>query len=222
MTVQDAVKISKTPIGLAKKSVEAADSLIASGESVLHAIVANYTISGAMKLNGAVVVTSHRILFCNSTLGKVNSVSMKYADCVGLGSISGVTMFKTTISCDGTSAEIELGRKSQLQALQQAILDAIEDYPNQCSIQSTADSGMPTTNKILTEQRIKENKAAGVACCPKCGSASLSGNKKGFGAGKAAIGMIAVGPAGALAGGLGSRKVEVTCLNCGYKFKPGK
>lgn len=222
MTVKEAVKQSGTPIALAKKSVEAAEALIANGETVLHAIVANYTVSGSMKLNGAIVVTSHRVLFCNSTLGKVNSLSMNYADCVGLGGITGVTMYRTVVTCNGVSAEIELGRKSQLQSLQQAILNAIEDYPNQGDIACSIDSGMPTTKKTITEQRIKDAKAAGVACCPKCGSTSLSGNKKGFGVGKAAVGMVAVGPAGALAGGIGSRKVEVTCLNCGHKFKPGK
>lgn len=58
-----------------------------------------------------------------------------------------------------------------------------------------------------------------VACCPKCGSTSLTANKKGFGIGKAAVGVMTFGMYGAIAGGIGSNKVIVTCLNCGYKWK---
>lgn len=82
--------------------------------------------------------------------------------------------------------------------------------------------------KVLTPQQqlIADKKAqaqaAGLACCPRCGSTSLTANKKGFGAGKAVVGAVLVGPYGLLAGGLGSGKVTITCLNCGYKFKPGQ
>lgn len=69
------------------------------------------------------------------------------------------------------------------------------------------------------KERAAEN---GLACCPKCGSTSLSANKKGFGAGKAVAGAWLAGPVGLAAGGIGSRKLYVTCLNCGYTFKPGK
>lgn len=80
----------------------------------------------------------------------------------------------------------------------------------------------PPSKKALTKQRIADNKAAGIACCPKCGSTSLSANKKGFGLGKAAAGALIAGPIGLIGGTLGSNKIEVTCLNCGHKFKPGK
>lgn len=58
--------------------------------------------------------------------------------------------------------------------------------------------------------------------CPKCHSTSLSANQKGFGAGKAAVGFLVAGPLGLAAGGIGSGKVIITCLNCGHKFKPGQ
>ena len=64
--------------------------------------------------------------------------------------------------------------------------------------------------------------AQGLACCPKCGSTSLSANKKGFSAGKAAAGMFAVGLGGAVFGAAGANKIKVTCLSCGYQYKPGK
>lgn len=77
----------------------------------------------------------------------------------------------------------------------------------------------PVGSALSKKDRIKENKANGVACCPKCGSTSLSANKKGFGVGKAAVGVFTVGVLGAAAGGIGSGKVVITCLNCGHRWK---
>lgn len=58
------------------------------------------------------------------------------------------------------------------------------------------------------------------ACCPRCGSTSLSANKKGFGVGRATVGTLAFGLVpGLLIGSAGSKKIEVTCLKCGKKFK---
>lgn len=76
--------------------------------------------------------------------------------------------------------------------------------------------------KYETKQRIKENKSNAVACCPKCGSTSLSANKKGFGLLKGAAGVATFGAYGVVTAGLGKNKVIVTCLNCGHQFKPGK
>ena len=60
---------------------------------------------------------------------------------------------------------------------------------------------------LSKRQRIKENKKNGIACCPKCGSTSLTANKKGFGVGK-----------GLVAGNKGAKKVRITCLNCGNQW----
>lgn len=57
------------------------------------------------------------------------------------------------------------------------------------------------------------------AKCPMCGSTSLSGNKQGFGIGKAAVGAVMFGGIGLLAGGINANKTVVTCMNCGHKFK---
>ena len=78
------------------------------------------------------------------------------------------------------------------------------------------------TQKEQAKQRIKENRSAGIAWCPKCGSTSLSANKKGFSLGKAAAGAFVAGPVGLVGGTMGANKLEITCLNCGHKFKPGK
>ena len=78
-------------------------------------------------------------------------------------------------------------------------------------------------------QQIKiQNKQFGsIAKCPRCGSTSLSGQKKGYGVVKGALGSAALGAmtggigaiVGLGAGNIGRNKVNVTCLNCGRKFK---
>lgn len=55
--------------------------------------------------------------------------------------------------------------------------------------------------------------------CPRCGSTSLSGNKKGYRIGKGIIGAAIFGPLGFMAGNIGSGKVVITCMLCGHKFK---
>jgi TM2 domain-containing membrane protein YozV len=77
-------------------------------------------------------------------------------------------------------------------------------------------------NRREDAQRTIEYKKQGIPYCPKCHSTSLTANKKGFGVGKAAAGVLIAGPYGLLAGGIGSKKVTVTCLNCGNQFKPGR
>lgn len=86
-------------------------------------------------------------------------------------------------------------------------------------------SAKTPTKREAVKARIKENKTNAVACCPKCGSTSLSANKKGFGVGKALLGASAtmaiapLGPLGAVAGNIGAKKVIITCLNCGHRWK---
>ena len=72
---------------------------------------------------------------------------------------------------------------------------------------------------LSKRERIRENKRNGVACCPRCGSTSLSANKKGFGIGKAVIGANLMGAFGLVAGNINAKKVWVTCLNCGKRWK---
>lgn len=69
------------------------------------------------------------------------------------------------------------------------------------------------------EEKVEKEK---VACCPKCGSTSLSADKKGFGIGKAVVGASLAGGIGLVAGNIGAKKVRVTCLNCGKQFWAGK
>lgn len=67
--------------------------------------------------------------------------------------------------------------------------------------------------------KLQQQQYESMTKCPYCGSTSISGNKKGFGIGKAVVGAWALGPIGLVAGNIGSKKVVVTCLNCRKRFK---
>lgn len=58
--------------------------------------------------------------------------------------------------------------------------------------------------------------------CPRCNSADVYADKKGFSAGAAAAGWLLVGPIGGLLGAAGSNTIRITCLACGEVFHPGK
>ena len=58
--------------------------------------------------------------------------------------------------------------------------------------------------------------------CPKCHSTSISAYQQGFGVGKSVVGAAVAGPLGLVAGNIGSKKVHITCLNCGYRWQAGK
>lgn len=68
-------------------------------------------------------------------------------------------------------------------------------------------------------QSVQDNN---VARCPKCGSTSLTANKKGFSLAKGALGVATIGAYGVVAAGHGKNKVIVTCLKCGHQWKAGK
>lgn len=54
--------------------------------------------------------------------------------------------------------------------------------------------------------------------CPKCRSAQVVSNKKGFSIGKALVGNFVAPGVGVLAGLHGSGKIKLTCLKCGHQW----
>ncbi len=77
-------------------------------------------------------------------------------------------------------------------------------------------------DKRSLKNQIKEDQANGIVCCPKCGSTSVTAQKKGFSFVKGAIGATVGLDVGLIAGGAGANKVILTCMNCGHQWKPGK
>ena len=61
-----------------------------------------------------------------------------------------------------------------------------------------------------------------VISCPSCHNEQLSYNKKGFGVGKALVGVTLFGLWGTLGGTIGQDEIYATCLKCGKKFKVRK
>ena len=72
------------------------------------------------------------------------------------------------------------------------------------------------------ERGSKPKTQAGPIKCPQCGSAQITGTKKGYSGGKAVGGALILGPFGLLAGLHGSKKIMITCLNCGHQWEAGK
>lgn len=75
-----------------------------------------------------------------------------------------------------------------------------------------------TTQKSVNEFEHKqtENK---IPHCPKCRSTAISYESKKLSLGRAAVGGILAGPAGAVLGGVTSKKGYAVCLNCGKRWK---
>lgn len=73
-------------------------------------------------------------------------------------------------------------------------------------------------NKLQSSYTKKDD----VVRCPKCGSTSITANKKGFSLAKGAAGVLTFGAYGVLTAGIGKNKIIITCLKCGKQFKPGR
>lgn len=77
------------------------------------------------------------------------------------------------------------------------------------------DAGAPAImREIGTTEPIETN----IVRCPACGSTDFEVYENGFSIGKAAIGAIVAGGAGALAGFSGANNRYRLCLKCGRKF----
>ena len=74
--------------------------------------------------------------------------------------------------------------------------------------------------KRLMDQGFKMKDSSSVKC-PKCKSDKITAQKQGFGLGKAVVGGLLTGGVGLLGGFIGSKKITVSCINCGHNWKAG-
>ncbi|WP_088894974.1 hypothetical protein [Leptolyngbya ohadii] len=58
--------------------------------------------------------------------------------------------------------------------------------------------------------------------CPRCTSAQIAMDKKGFSGGKAIAGAVLLGAAGLAGGFIGANNVRLSCLKCGFQWELGK
>lgn len=77
--------------------------------------------------------------------------------------------------------------------------------------------------KLTERQRVKQLKNEHTPYCPKCHSTSLQyvEHRKQLSVGRGVVGGVLLGPAGAVLGGLTSKKYKgnMKCLNCGHTWK---
>lgn len=221
---------------LNKGHIAAANEIIHPAEKVRYATTLNCKINGGKRRNCIIVITTHRLIVADGNTIPPQAEAFPLSDELILGTVQpGFTPV-----LDFTLGEKRIfveGTKDDLFDLRQLVENAIAAFSGQeemnfdgftpraslCESQKIKYPPQTTiSSKDAAKQRIAENRASGVACCPKCGSTSISANKKGFSLGKAAAGAFVAGPVGLVGGTLGANKVMITCLNCGYKYKPGK
>lgn len=140
---------------------------------------------------------------------KFNEVLHKY-----LGNKVGQFNYDNKSSLGGTNQEKILDKKSNKERVIK------EKQERKAEMERLRNAGRTVSPyKQPSNQPVQDNN---IARCPKCGSTSLSANKKGFSLAKGAVGVATVGVYGAVAAGLGKNKVLVTCLKCGHQWKAGK
>lgn len=151
--------------------------------------------------------TKLEVMFC-TRCGKENRADSSFCGYCGTPFTSFVAEKAET---DGiTKADMDLAYyKANLKMQQQALLlqqEELEEMRRQ-------------TEQQQKQIKLQQKQYDKMMKCPRCGSTSLSGNKKGYGIGKGVVGAAVFGPLGLMAGNIGSGKVVVTCMQCGHKFK---
>ena len=106
---------------------------------------------------------------------------------------------------------LEIGSITKADAKETAMF-VEEHYKDEAFMKCVADY------KSLQEEAAKEEMPPLI--CPACSSTDLEFRKKGYGFGKGLVGVVLLGPLGALAGGIGYKDAECLCHHCGNRFTP--
>lgn len=147
------------------------------------------------------------VMFCTKC-GKENNADSKFCGYCGNPFISFIA--EKDENSKMTKEDMDLAYyKASLQMQQQELLMREQEL----------EESRRQTAQQQEQLRLQQKQYDDMMKCPRCGSTSLSGNKKGYGVGKGVIGVAMLGPLGLMAGNMGAKKVIVTCMKCGYKFK---
>lgn len=119
-------------------------------------------------------------------------------------------------SCQGNKIEA-IKKFSLIHNIKPSKAKEIIDQITECE-PANSFPATPSKRKNVKE-KIKENKANAIACCPKCSSTSITYQAKKLSVGRAIVGNAVFGGAGAVMGGLSSKKGYCKCLNCGKVWK---
>ena len=166
MTVEEAIRRSGTVNILAKGSTKKAQSLIEEDENILYAMNTNLSITDNKKtilnnrkgtfslknlLNGVIVVTDKRVMFCSSSIGNTNFKQIAIKDIVSIDeSINGLTkMGQFRIQAVTETFVINIYRKNIVEDLKASI------YKAQSITQS---SNQQLTNKMSNADEILKYK----------------------------------------------------------------
>ncbi len=147
------------------------------------------------------------VMFCTKC-GKENAADSKFCGYCG----NPFTSFVAEKENDGklTKEDMDLAYyKASLQMQQQELLMKEQEL---AELQRH-------TEQQQQQLQLQQEQYSSMMKCPRCGSTSLSGNKKGYGIGKGVVGAAVFGPLGLVAGNIGSKKVLITCMKCGHRFK---
>lgn len=113
-----------------------------------------------------------------------------------------------------------------LAALNSPMIERVKIYGQQTG------EGIPAWNREIeltgkleiteTVRHVEAETVEEAVQCPKCGSKQIVANKKGFGVGKAAAGVVLLGPLGLAGGMIGSNEIALSCMKCGNRWEPKK
>ena len=111
----------------------------------------------------------------------------------------------------------DIEKKKLIEELKQ--LQSPKQTYRQPPIQTRTPTHTTYVEKPMTKRQvIKENKKNRVACCPKCGSTTLTTTNKKLSIKRGVVGL-AINPLAGAIGAVTSKQVYCVCMNCGHRWK---
>lgn len=156
---------------------------------------------GTMSKNGLINIKWNE----NGKLLKENFMFRCFSNDIVKEFVNGVNGF-----LEDTSKELIIEDKEKVGVFQQLNRESREQVETKLK------------SKQAEKEKLIELEKQGIPYCPKCKSTSLTTANKKLSLGRAAVGGALLGGTGAVLGGLTSKKIDLVCMNCGHKFKPGK